>query len=71
MTDGPGQAVDHCFLIFVHMAVAVGDAMLVHIGVVMGMIFHSIPSFCSVFSHYSVFSAVKQARRGDIWQEMF
>ena len=34
MTDGPGQTVDHCLLIFVDMAVGVGDAVGMHIGMI-------------------------------------
>ena len=34
MADGPGQAVNDCLLIFVDMAVGVGDAVGVEVGVV-------------------------------------
>ena len=56
MANGPGQAVDHRFLVFVNVVVAMGNAMGVEIGVVVAMIVvvvvrmirHLLPSF-SVF----------------------
>ena len=55
MADGPGQTIQHRLLIFMDMAVGMGDAVLVHIGMVMlvmilvmMMLFsHGMPSFLS------------------------
>ena len=43
VADGPGQAVDHSLLVLVDMAMAVGNAVLMHIGMVVGMLHGSCP----------------------------
>ena len=65
MADCPGQTVDHRLLIFVDMAVGVGDAVGVHIFVVVFVAVHSRPSLQN-FLYHTLFFRNFQAPEGDI-----
>ena len=70
MTNGPCQTVENRLLVFVNVAVAVGNAVGVEIGVVVVMIVivmmvrHLLPSFF-VFPDYNLFYRRTQAPTGD------
>ena len=75
MADGPGQAIDDGFLIFVDVAMGVGDAVGVEIGMVVGMIMVKmvghmlhLPYFGEVY--YTLFLPVSQAPAGVILKEI-
>jgi len=67
VTDGTGQAVDHRFLIFVNVAVGMGNAMGVHIGVIVDLFFHCSASF-RVFFIIPYFRASCNPRQGMCFQ---
>jgi hypothetical protein len=63
MADGSGQAIDDRFLIFVDMAMAVGDAMLMLIFVIVLMLhIPGLPS--SFFAIIPYFAEKRKPRRG-------
>ena len=69
MSEGAGETVDYRLLIFVDMPVAVGNAMGMHIGMIVIVMLHFTASF-SVFLHYIPCAGFMQAREGVISQNV-